>query len=311
MEQMVSISDPVKQAISNDVSKALQQLVTSTRESSKDQTGLMSINEFLIKLRRLGNNKTEMHNFIASNSGRITISNFELLELIDLIKESIEKYNYLNVAKPGVFLQFLIEALAYLEEQIKSSDSLYDREKREKLEIIAKWGVFLSSNFRGANSFEFYCAFEQGKKFVISNSKGIISQTNLNELGAKKESGTISPKENELKKMLDYATQWWINILQQNGCNGVEISQFREALLLNLLKAIKSHGYADLSTDRSVDQLLDNTLLQANIHINLPERLEMLINDKEIVVREGFDKPKTIYTIGQELESEPDSVPKK
>jgi hypothetical protein len=311
MEQIISLPDSVKQAISNDVSIALQKLIVSAKEPLKGQAESMSIDEFLIRLRRFSNNKTEMHNFITSNSGRITINNHELLELISLIKESIEDYNYLSVAKSGVFLQFLIGALLYLENQIKSSDSLYDREKRKKLEIINKWGVFLSSNFRGANSFEFYCVFDQGKKFVICNSKGLISQTNLAEPTVQKESESVNLKENELKKMLDYAIQWWINILQKNGCNEAEISRFREALSLKLPGVIETSGYVDLSTDSSTDQLLENVFLQAKVRVALPERLEMLINDKEIVVREGFNKPKIIFAIGQGLESETDYVPQK
>lgn len=130
MKDKLVISAEVRKELAESVSKFLMDSMILSQNVKRGQSGLMSLDEYQSRIRGLMNNPMEAARFIYLNLEKIIVSEHEIIELANLVKESIQKYNYLGAAGSGAFVLFIKQALESLEKSIISSDDLYDSEKK-------------------------------------------------------------------------------------------------------------------------------------------------------------------------------------
>ncbi|HOP65442.1 MAG TPA: hypothetical protein PLX66_00180 [Bacilli bacterium] len=286
MEAKGIMSEKHKLEIANYVSKALsdsmlesQKLINRKRRAARrkcQNNCLISIDDLIEEIV-----------FLVLYLKNIAVNRLDILELSKLVKRSIKDFNYTESTNFGYFSTFISRILENIIKKILIDENLSDMEKAKKIRIVNKWFSPSSiNNFGILRSLESYYSWEYGRFAVFNSFKEKLYTVNLEQA------------EDEFNKMMQYAINWWIELLKQYGYTQGEILKFEGILSLMLPGIVKYNGLVELSTDYNVDQLLRKIFSKIEVYNILPEGIEMLITSEKIIVKNGVhDRAKTIYTL--------------
>lgn len=196
----MEISDEAKKKIADAVADFLRTRMRITQRVFENRGFMVSMKAYLERYSELEDNPNAFSSFYRQFSNRIAISDEEIEELVELVRESLIKYGHKHCASSGAFHFFISDALRDMKKGIKEDNALDDTTKALKIQKIEDWEKIYSwqqhfgidERIGGSYSWKYYDEFS-----IRDSQKALVAKIGFDGTDLMQQEGQERDEENE------------------------------------------------------------------------------------------------------------------